>query len=73
MKAHLLRQDKQFLAELTRNMSYDEKAKVWKDWEATYLAAAEKEPVSYRRANVGRRAANTALRERVNFRREVMG
>lgn len=69
------KQDLEFLRECTQDSSYEEKAQIWKHYQAEWvkgMEAAEKsgEP-EYRLQNAGRFRANSLLRERIALRREM--
>ena len=68
-------QDLEFLRECTKHSSYDEKAQIWKHYQAEWLKgmeAAERQGLpEYKLQNAGRFRASSLLRERMNFRKEL--
>ena len=75
LKPEPLQLDLAFLKDCTKHSSYDEKAQIWKHYQAEWLKgmdAAQKQGLpEYQIQNAGRFRANCLLRERMNFRKEL--
>ena len=69
------KQDLAFLKDCTQHSSYDEKAQIWKHYQAEWLKgmeAAERQGLpEYQIQNYGRKRANSLLRERIALRKEL--
>ena len=55
-------QDLNFLKRCTVGLSKDSKRLLWEKYQETWIEAAEKEPVTHKKENAGRLAANTYIR-----------
>ena len=74
LKPEPLQLDLAFLKDCTKHSSYDEKAQIWKHYQAEWLKgmeAAERQGLpEYKLQNAGRFRANSLLRERIALRKE---